>query len=191
MNYLAHLVLADDTPHSLIGNLAGDFLQGVDARHIHPLLRPGIERHRQVDLFTDAHATVAQSRARLDRHWRLFGRVLVDVFYDHFLAAGFERLCGQPLPAFAARVYTALDRGADLLPPRLARAAPIMIRHDWLQAYAHIEGIEEILGRMAHRTKHGRHLADAVIDLRREYAGLSDDFETFFPALREHVLTRK
>ncbi|MBK9975161.1 MAG: DUF479 domain-containing protein [Planctomycetes bacterium] len=191
MNYLAHLVLADETPQSLIGNLAGDFLQGIDPEQIHPLLRPGIERHRIVDRYTDAHATVAQSRARLDGHWRFFGRVLVDVFYDHFLAAGFERFCGQPLSKFAATVYTALERGADLLPPRLARAAPVMIQHDWLQAYAHIEGIEEILGRMARRTRHGSNLAQAVVDLRREYAALSADFESFFPALRGHLLTGK
>jgi acyl carrier protein phosphodiesterase len=66
-----------------------------------------------------------------------------------------------------------------------------MIQHDWLQAYAHLEGIEDILGRMARRTRHGANLALAIGDLRREYAGLSADFETFFPALRAHVLTRK
>ena len=30
MNFLAHLFLAGDTPESLMGNLMGDFLKGVD-----------------------------------------------------------------------------------------------------------------------------------------------------------------
>jgi acyl carrier protein phosphodiesterase len=184
MNYLAHLVLADDTPESLIGNLAGDFLQGMDRAALHPALLPGIARHRAVDAFTDAHAVVARSRARLGTHWRLWGRVLVDVFYDHFLAANFERHTGRDLPVFAARVYAALESHRHLLPPRLARAAPVMVRHDWLRAYMHVEGVGVILSRMAARTRHGANLGQAVIDLRREHDGLSRDFDEFFPQLR-------
>lgn len=187
MNYLAHLVLADDTPESLIGNLSGDFLQGVDRAALHPALLPGIARHRAVDAFTDSHAVVARSRARLGSRWRLWGRVLVDVFYDHFLASNFARYTGLTLPAFAARVYTALESHHSILPPRLARAAPVMIRHDWLRAYTEVDGVGVILGRMASRTRHGTHLGEAADDLRREYAGLGADFDEFFPLLRSYV----
>lgn len=187
MNYLAHLVLADDTPQSLIGNLAGDFLRGVDPATIHPALVHGIARHRAVDTFTDAHPVTAQSRARLDPSWRLFSRVLVDVFYDHFLARDFQRHAGIPLPEFSARVYAALGNHPHLLPPRLAQAAPVMIQHDWLRAYAHVEGVEEILSRMSRRTRHGAHLAEAIRDLRREYDSLGADFNEFFPQLRKAI----
>ncbi len=185
MNYLAHLVLADNTPESLIGNLAGDFLRGVDPASVHPLIVPGISRHRAVDVFTDAHALAARSRARLSAHWRMFSRVLVDVFYDHFLARDFELHTGVPLGQFSRGVYAALASHPHLLPPRLASAAPIMVEHDWLQAYAHLDGVQVILGRMARRTRHGAHLADGMQDLRREYTGLEADFNEFFPQLRK------
>lgn len=187
MNYLAHLVLADDTPESLIGNLAGDFLQGVDMSTLHPALLPGIARHRAVDTFTDSHAVVARSRARLSARWRLWGRVLVDVFYDHFLAANFPRHTGLQLHAFARQVYGALQSNPKLLPPRLAQAAPVMIRHDWLMAYTQVDGVGVILGRMARRTRHGADLGQAIDDLRREYAGLETDFDEFFPLLRARI----
>lgn len=187
MNYLAHLVLADATPQSLIGNLAGDFLRGVDPAAIHPALAPGIARHRAVDRFTDAHAVTARSRARLNPGWRLFSGVLIDVFYDHFLARDFERHAGVPLDHFSARVYSALADNPHLLPPRLAQAAPIMIEHDWLRAYTHVEGVAAILSRMARRTRHGAHLADGMADLRREYDALAGDFNEFFPELRKAI----
>jgi len=187
MNHLAHLVLADDTPESLIGNLAGDFLQGADRASLHPALQAGIARHRAVDAFTDAHPLVAGSRARLGAGWRHMGRVLVDVFYDHFLAADFSRHTGRELRVFSARVYAALDSHRHLMPPRLARAAPVMIRHDWLAAYAHIEGVGVILQRMAQRARHGRNLALALGDLRSGYTGFARDFDEFFPLLKRHI----
>lgn len=185
MNYLAHLLLADNTPESLIGNLAGDFLRGIDPATTHPALGPGIARHRAVDLFTDTHEVTARSRARLAPHWRLFSRVLLDVFYDHFLARDFELHTGETLAAFSSRVYGALRTHAHLLPPRLAQAAPIMVEHDWLQAYTHLAGVEVILGRMARRTRHGANLAQGIQDLKREYLGLQADFNEFLPQLRK------
>ncbi|MBE7490953.1 MAG: DUF479 domain-containing protein [Planctomycetes bacterium] len=183
MNYLAHLVLADNTPESLVGNLAGDFVGGLGLGEVHPSLRPGVERHRAVDRFTDSHPVTARSRARLQARWRLFSGVLVDVFYDHFLARDFERLAGEPLARFAGRVYAALQSQAAVLPPRLAKAAPVMIRHDWLAAYAELDGVAVILGRMARRTRRGAELARAAEDLRDHYAALAADFNEFFPQL--------
>jgi acyl carrier protein phosphodiesterase len=57
MNYLAHLFLADDTPESLIGNLLGDFLKGVNKEQYSIAIQLGIELHRKVDVCTDSHPT--------------------------------------------------------------------------------------------------------------------------------------
>lgn len=183
MNYLAHLVLADDTPESLVGNLAGDFVQGISPAEIHPLLRPGIARHRAVDRFTDAHPAVRQSRARLGPNWRRFAGVLVDVYYDHFLAANLDHYARVPLPAFSTKVYGVLASQAHLLPPRLARVAPLMVEHDWLRAYATLEGVTEILRRMSRRTRRGVPLADSVPEFRLAMPGMLADFNEFFPQL--------
>lgn len=185
MNYLAHLYLADDHPHSLLGNLAGDFLRG--AAVVAPELREGIARHRAVDAFTDAHPAVARSRARLSPRWGLYARVLVDVFYDHVLASQWKQHHPEPLEHFAIRVYRTLGAHAHLLPPRLAEAAPRMIRHNWLLAYATVEGVGEILRRMSGRSRRGMDLAPAAADLSRELAALQADFAEFFPQLRAHV----
>lgn len=187
MNYLAHLVLSDQTPLGLVGNLAGDFLRGVDVSTLHPEVRRGVALHRAVDAFTDSHPLPRQSRDRLDPAWRHWRRVLVDVFYDHVLARDFERHASQPLPEFAARVYTALEAHAALLPPTLQRAAPVMIDHDWLSAYAHADGVEEILWRMSRRSRHAPALDRAAGELRANADAFAADFAAFFPRLRAHV----
>lgn len=183
MNYLAHMLLSDGTPESLLGNLAGDFVRGIDVSTMTPAMQAGVQLHRAVDRFTDSHPLVQQSRARLPQHWRHYRGVLVDVFYDHFLASNFDKLANEPLDAFATRVYAALEQHADTLPPRLKRAAPIMIERDWLRAYAHIKGLEVVLRGMSRRARRDVALHDSVPALSQNYTGLRADFESFFPQL--------
>ena len=183
MNYLAHMFVSDGTPEGLIGNLAGDFVRGVDLSSLPESMRTGIELHRAVDRFTDSHPVVMRSRARLPEHWRHYRGVLVDVFYDHFLARDFHAHAGEPLDDFVERVYSALDAHRDSLPPRLQRAAPVMIEHDWLRAYAHIEGLEAVLQGMSRRARREVALHESTAALREHYEGFKQDFESFFPEL--------
>ncbi|MCB9893638.1 MAG: DUF479 domain-containing protein [Planctomycetes bacterium] len=178
------MVVSDGTPKGLVGNLAGDFVRGVDVASMPRHLQDGVALHRAVDRFTDAHPLVMQSRARLPQRWRHYRGVLVDVFYDHFLARDFESHVGEPLDGFAGRVYTALRDQHETLPPRLQRAAPAMIEHDWLRAYAHVEGLEAVLRGMSRRARREVALDAATADLREHYAAFERDFAEFFPQLR-------
>ena len=86
MNWLAHLRLAPDEPLVRLGNLAGDFVRGVDLQTLDPRVRRGIDQHRAIDRFVDGHEVHRRSRARFGEAWRRFAGVALDVFYDHFLA---------------------------------------------------------------------------------------------------------
>ena len=56
MNYLAHLLLADDEPESIIGGMLGDFVRGREAGRYSDGIRAGIRLHVRIDSFTDDHA---------------------------------------------------------------------------------------------------------------------------------------
>ena len=184
MNWLAHLRLAPDEPLLRLGNLCGDFVRGVHVATLHPDLQRGIRQHRAGDAFVDAHAVVRQSRDRLDAPFRRLAGVLVDVFYDHFLARDWDRLGdGRSLPEFAASVHALLREHHDLLPPRLAAARPWMERQGWLVGYAGIDGIESVLRRMANRLSGTTPLGDGAEQLRGHYAALERDFTAFWPEL--------
>src|SRR3954452_7349199 len=62
VNYLAPLLLAEQTAESLIGNLAGDFVKGRIGEDVPPKIAEGIRHHRRVDAFTDSHPSVAAFR---------------------------------------------------------------------------------------------------------------------------------
>ena len=85
MNFLAHLYLADDTPHSLIGNMLGDFVNGDFRSRYNTEICRGILLHRKVDVFTDNHPVFLHSKRRISNEYRLLKGIMVDLFYDHFL----------------------------------------------------------------------------------------------------------
>ena len=86
MNYLAHLYLAGNDAEALIGSLMGDFIKGRVDPDLPPVLRQAILQHRRIDSFTDAHPIVRRSKQRVTNEFRRYAGILIDVFYDHFLA---------------------------------------------------------------------------------------------------------
>ncbi|MCA8964814.1 MAG: DUF479 domain-containing protein [Planctomycetes bacterium] len=184
MNWLAHLRLAPAHARLRIGNLAGDFVRGVDLATLHPEVRRGVLQHRAIDRFVDAHPVVRASRERLGEAHRRFAGVLVDVFYDHFLAREWENYGdGRPLAGFVAEVHVELREHVDELPPRLQEALPWLQREDWLGSYASLAGIDAILARMARRIERPTPLATGGALLRANYAALGADFAAFWPVL--------
>ena len=190
MNWLAHLRLAPTEPLVRLGNLAGDFVRGVDLATLVEPIRRGIAQHRALDRFVDAHPAVGQSRARLAPPFRRFAGVLVDVFYDHFLARDWERLGdGTALPAFTQRIYADLRAHAAVLPPRLQMAAPWMERQDWLSCYGGTAGVELTLARMGSRSPRTTLLGAGGAQLREHYDGLANDFAILWLDVTRHLGT--
>ena len=186
MNYLAHLRLAPAQPMLRLGNLIGDFRRGMPLDALPATLRRGATQHLALDQFTDQHVSHRRSRARLTQPFARWSGVLVDVFYDHFLAIDWQRWGdGRPLATFTEELYQLLEEHRQLLPPQLRDAAPRMASQDWLGTYASLEGIDRVLSRMGQRIRRTNPVDRGGEQLRQHYDDLRADFEEFFPdALR-------
>jgi acyl carrier protein phosphodiesterase len=183
VNWLAHLRLAPPAPPLLrLGNLAGDFVRGVDVASLHEDLQRGIAMHRAIDRFVDAHPAVLGARAELAPDVRRFGGVLLDVWFDHFLARQWQRLgAGGALGAFLREVHAELAEHRALLPPDLQRIAGAIARDDWLGTYATVDGIEQVLTAMARRFARASPLARGGALLRERYGDVERTFDALWP----------
>lgn len=187
MNFLAHFYLADESPAALAGSLMGDFVKGRLTGCYPPEIERAILIHRRIDSFTDRDATVLASRRRIDPAFRLLRGILVDVYYDHFLARHWPRYSDEPLADFAARVYAALDEHGRHFPAPLERIAPRMAAEDWLSSYQTLEGIADVLERMSRRLSRPNRLGAGAAQLERRYAAFEADFHEFLPRLQAYV----
>ncbi len=186
MNFLAHLFLSGDNPEIMVGNFIGDFVRGKNIYdQFNYTIALGIELHREIDEFTDNHAVVKESKVRLRPKYRHYSPVIVDMFYDHFLAKNWHMYHPIPLNRYASEAYVILNQFNNQLPERVQGLLPHVIRGNWLFNYSRIEGIHGALSGMSQRTPYESKMNEASLDLRNYYAEFEDEFSRFFPELQK------
>lgn len=179
MNYLVHLYLAGPDPELQLGGLMGDFVKGpLDSRYP-PGIVAGLQLHRRIDRFAAVSPHCRASRIRLHPRFGHTRAVLVDIFYDHFLAVHWDEFHPQPLTDFAAGVYRLLAIHRELLPAGLARIAPRMTELDWLSSYRDRKAIDTALQRIATRLSRSTPMGEGGVELERCGVDLLGDFHGF------------
>ncbi len=183
MNFLAHIYLSGDNDLIKIGNFMAD---GIRGKHFesYPLdVQKGIILHRAIDTFTDAHPIFRQSTKKLHEKYHHYAGVIVDVFYDHFLAKNWDHYSDENLEVFVARFYQSLHNNHTILSDRTKDIMPYMIKHNWLLSYQTVEGIKRILTQMDGRTKNQSKMRFATNELSEFYPEFEDEFTNFFQEL--------
>ncbi|MBT1703140.1 ACP phosphodiesterase [Chryseosolibacter indicus] len=188
MNFLAHAYLSGGNKEILVGNFIADFVKGKQQLALFdaPIVK-GIELHRTIDSFTDTHAIVRETKVKLREKYNHYSGVIVDVFFDHFLAKNWHHYHSAPLTNFASDVYNTIQSYNDVLPVDVKYMLPYMIRGNWLLNYAKVEGVARTLSGMANRTKFRSRMDEAVGELEEHYDYFHAQFEMFFPLLVAHA----
>lgn len=184
MNFLAHLYLSEDNTNIMIGNFIADSIRGNQFTHLHPEIQQGIRLHREIDTFTDAHDIVRRSKRRLHKRYGLYAGVVIDIFYDHYLAKNWNRYSAIPLDLYVDQVYQLLQSNFDILPEKTQHMLPFMIEYNWLYNYQFREGIQRVMNGMNRRTKNRAQMNLALEDLVALDHEFQEDFTTFFEDLR-------
>ncbi|UII29791.1 ACP phosphodiesterase [Fulvivirga ulvae] len=187
MNFLAHLYLSGNDEEIMVGNFIGDFVKG-KAYEVYSInIQRGIMLHRHIDEYTDHHEIVSNSKKRLWNKYRHYAGVIVDMFYDHFLAANWSAFHQTPLADYAQYVYKLMLSHESRLPKGVRYMLPFMIDHNWLLSYANKDGIHNALSGMARRTTFTSRMDEAIADLDNHYDEFESEFQAFFPDLRAFV----
>ena len=195
MNFLAHLYLSSPEPDALAGSLMPDLVRGPLPADAPDRIAAACRLHRHIDAFTDTHPLVAQSKNRIRAKHGRYAGVLVDIFYDHYLARDWMRFSNQSLTSYVSHVYESLDGVREHIPMNMHKALDRMIEQNWLECYAQVDGIRLTLERMSmglsKRFNRPVVLGPAADELIEQGQALSDDFHAFFPQLVAYAQTRE
>ncbi|MEC3964574.1 acyl carrier protein phosphodiesterase [Flagellimonas halotolerans] len=183
MNFLAHIYLSFDDKEITLGNFFADHIRGNKYKHLPDKIQKGILLHREIDTFTDSHPIVRQSSKRLHKNYSHYSRVIVDIYYDHFLAKNWSDYSKTPLDEFVEDFYDLLEDNYDILPMATKRMMPYMITDNWLLNYANLAGIDRVLNGMNRRTKNKSKMNFAILDLEEHYTDFENEFTSFFKEL--------
>ncbi|WP_103864606.1 ACP phosphodiesterase [Aquimarina sp. I32.4] len=183
MNFLAHIYLSGEDSQLKIGNFIADSVKGKKYLEYPTRMQQGILLHRKIDFYTDTHSIVKKSVSRLFPKYRHYSTVIVDILYDHFLAANWSEYSNIPLDEYVANFYDLLHKNYELLPKPIQRFLPYMVEENWLLSYATVQGIGSVLYRMNKRTKNKSGMNFAIIELEQYYTDFENEFRSFFEEL--------
>lgn len=187
MNYLAHIYLSGNDTDLRIGNFIADSVRGKDFSMFPKRVAQGIILHRHIDTFTDSHPVVRLSKDLIRSEYGHWSSVIVDLYYDHFLAANWSDFDETPLDIYVDQFYQDLTENYQILPQKVKNFLPYMVEQNWLLNYATVEGISTIFNQMNHRTKNRSKMNFAPIELVKFYDVIERHFRDFFADLQFHV----
>ena len=183
MNFLAHIYLSFGDDVITIGNFIADSIPGNKIDHLPTRIQKGVLLHREIDTYTDSHVIPKISSKRLHKNYSHYSRVIVDIFYDHFLAKNWKNYSDTPLKIYVENFYDLLEDNYPILPHGVKRMMPYMITDNWIYNYSKMEGIGRVLNGMNRRTKNKSKMNFAILDLEEHYTDFEKEFTSFFEEL--------
>ena len=190
MNYLAHIYLSGANIDLRFGNFIADSVPGKKYMDYSRTIQEWISLHRKIDSFTDQHSIFRAHKKLLFEDHGHYSAVLIDMFYDHFLASLWHQYHEQTLEQFSLDFYNQIELQQELLPSKLKLAFPYMRKKNWLLEYNSLEGLEDILGQMERRTKFKSNFKASISNLKTHYAIYENGFCFFLKKCKSLYLQK-
>ena len=92
-------------------------IKGLQYKAFDKNIQKGIFLHRQIVTSTDAHPNFKSSTKRLHANYGHYSGIIVDIFYDHFLAKNWNDYSSQSLIKFADKNYRLFQKNFKRLTP--------------------------------------------------------------------------
>jgi acyl carrier protein phosphodiesterase len=143
--------------------------------------------HRKIDEFTDSHDTVRNTIELLRPTFGRYSGIILDMYFDYFLAQNFIRYSSVSLNYFAYKFYFSALLKYKFLPKRVKNFIFHFIATNRLKKYATIEGLSDSLQIMSNY-KSSAIIPETTIEYLLENENeIKSRFHLFFADLIEFV----
>jgi len=184
MNYLAHIFLSGAVRKRQLGNYIGDAVKGKGYEKYPEAIAEGILFHRAIDDYTDNHPLVREMVLELRPAFGRYSAILLDIYFDYFLASRFRLFSDTPLKLYSKNFYLTLILNYNYLPDRIKSFMWHFITTDRLSKYAQPEGIRQSLEIMVKYRNLDISVDQAMTYLSVHETELFEKFMLFFSDLQ-------
>ena len=166
-----------------MGDFVSESLQSLRVKYPDGVVE-GVEMHRAIDRFTDAHSCFQEAKALLEQKRQRYAGIIVDILLDHFLALHWSDYYAGTLRHFSQKCLLTLESHAEWMTPQLRDALPQMREQDWLCRYATLEGMRVTLENVSRRGTYTAPVQHGYRDLVERYREFEEIFRLFYPQLQ-------
>lgn len=167
--------------------MISDFVKGKAKYEYPPAILNGIDLHRMIDQFTDAHEATSEAKKVFRPHYRLYAGAFVDVVYDHFLANDPAEFTEDGLYDLTDQVYETLRSRISWFPEPFARMFPYMQEQNWLFHYRQRWGISKSMGGLVRRAAYLSESETGFRLFEQHYQLLEDCYRHFWADMKPHA----
>ncbi len=190
MNFLAHVYLSGSNDKIAIGNLIGDRVKGNKIKLLPKEIQSGVTFHRLIDDFTDHNQIFRECVTKLFPKYRHFSRVIIDMYFDHFLAKNWNYYHNLPLNKFSTEFYKKIIKIAPEFNQDIERFINALVKYNWFEYYKTTLGLYNILSQMEKQTKFNSNLGTSVRDLTENYEYFEIRFFQFMKEIIKFAKTK-
>lgn len=187
MNFLAHLYLSGDDVDIRLGNFIGDHVKGRFLSRYSDGVQRGIFLHRAIDYFTDNHTCTSDIKQHFREGYGKYAGVVVDIFYDHFLAHYWGSFSPYPLKNFTRKFYYQMVQRYRELPRSARNILPFIIQSNRLYTYHSIDGIRKTMEIMSRTTSLPDQTDYAISTLLENYIEIRTQFQQFIFDIIDYI----
>ena len=179
LNFLAHVFLSGDDFPLAVGNLIADQVKVKEVQNYPIQIQNGIRLHRAIDHFTDTHPLFKECVTELFPIYRHYSRVIVDMYFDHFLAVHWNSFHPLTLKDFSTLFYNRLRNSDIEFSDKLNRFIDSLITFNWFEQYRSVEGLKNIMIHMDKRTRFHSNFGKSTDELIQKYPYFENQFLKF------------
>ena len=170
-----------------LGNLVADQVKGSLYKDYSPPIQKGILLHRKIDNYADNHPIVKDASNLLFAKYRHFSKVIIDMYFDHFLARHWSDFHPKPLVEFTTTFYRFVLKEKHMFSNNIQIFLQKLINLDWLMKYAEFDDLKSILWMMEQKIPHHSKLSESVDDLKANYNYFQTLFFNFMINIKQEV----
>lgn len=187
MNHLVNLYLSRNLGEKMLGCLIGEIVRTSNLEKYTPRIIDGIELNKKISNFVKEHPAYERSRTRLNPKYSKHAGKIIDIFYDHFLAANWQNYSKEALGEFTHETYKVIQENHGILPYKLKKLISVMIKDNWLVNLSSVNGVHSFMREITRRDTFQTNLEYSLEDLINQYNSFKADFEELFPDLIQYV----
>lgn len=191
MNFLAHLHLASLAGSSLLGNLSADFIRGDPYLQFDKVIADGIMMHRRLDRLIDQRNETKKAKQLFSADYIRVAPIFLDIIWDHFLARNWNDFSVQPLAQFVEMVRQEINTQLFVMPAIFQNVNKYLWQENWLERYADLAFIQQVLTQMAIRRPKLSQLASSFTEIEQHYQPLRQLFYQFYPEFIQQASEKK